>query len=62
MSFDGITLNAVKQELEPLLVESRVDRVYQPGKETIILKLRKYRENTTCSFPAGPILPGFTSR
>lgn len=40
MSFDGITLNAVKQELEKLLVGSRVDKVYQPEKQTIILKFR----------------------
>ena len=40
MSFDGITLNATKQELEKLLINSRVDRVYQPDKETIILKFR----------------------
>lgn len=40
MSFDGITVNVVRQELETLLVGSRVDRVYQPEKETIIIKFR----------------------
>ena len=40
MSFDGITMNAVRQELENLLVGNRVDRVYQPGKETVIIRFR----------------------
>ncbi|HHX95837.1 MAG TPA: fibronectin/fibrinogen-binding protein [Clostridia bacterium] len=40
MPFDGITLNAVKQELEQFLIEKRIDRIYQPGKETIIIKFR----------------------
>jgi len=40
MSFDGITLNAVKQELENTLVNSRVDKVYQPDRQTVILKFR----------------------
>jgi predicted ribosome quality control (RQC) complex YloA/Tae2 family protein len=40
MSFDGITLNAVKQELEKMLLNSRIDKVYQPDKQTIILKFR----------------------
>lgn len=45
MAFDGIALHAVKQELESLLANSRVDRVYQPEKEIIILKLRSRSGN-----------------
>lgn len=40
MPFDGITLNAVKQELEQLLPGSRVDKVYQPEKNTIVIRFR----------------------
>lgn len=45
MPFDGITINAVKQELETLLAGNRVDRVYQPGKETIIIRFRSRQGN-----------------
>jgi len=45
MPFDGITVNAVKQELETLLEGSRVDRVFQPEKETIIIRFRSRKGN-----------------
>lgn len=45
MPFDGITMNVVKKELENLLVNSRVDKIYQPHKETIILKFRTHSSN-----------------
>ncbi len=43
MAFDGIFLAAIKKELT-FMIGSRVDRVFQPEKETIILHLRKKRE------------------
>jgi len=43
MSFDGLTLAVVRFELEKLIIGSRVDRIYQPHKETIVLNLRKER-------------------
>ncbi|MDK2894842.1 MAG: hypothetical protein PWQ98_968 [Moorella sp. (in: firmicutes)] len=43
MAFDGLFLAAIKEELTGL-VGSRVDRIFQPEKETIILHLRKGRD------------------
>ncbi|QGP92967.1 putative protein YloA [Neomoorella glycerini] len=43
MAFDGLFLAAIKEELSGLL-GSRVDRIFQPEKETIILHLRKGRD------------------
>jgi len=52
MAFDGIFLAAIREELADL-IGSRVDRIFQPEKETIILHLRKCRETKKlllCSF------------
>ena len=46
MSFDGLSLAAVKKELEELLVGSRVNKVYQPEKKTVLLNLRKEKSKT----------------
>ncbi|MBE3581016.1 MAG: NFACT family protein [Thermoanaerobacteraceae bacterium] len=43
MAVDGLFLSSVTAELSPW-VGSRVDRVYQPDKDTIILHLRRGRE------------------
>ncbi|HBT20067.1 MAG TPA: fibronectin/fibrinogen-binding protein [Peptococcaceae bacterium] len=41
MSFDGLMLTAVKKKLEELLLGSRVYKVYQPEKKTIVLNFGK---------------------
>jgi len=53
MALDGIFFAAIREELNSWL-ESRVDRIYQPEKETIIIHLRKGRETKRlllCSLP-----------
>ncbi|NLW08058.1 MAG: fibronectin/fibrinogen-binding protein [Clostridia bacterium] len=53
MAFDGIFLAAIREELTEL-IGSRVDRIFQPEKETLILHLRKARETKKlllCSLP-----------
>lgn len=44
MALDGIFLNAVKDELQNW-VGSRVDRIYQPMSQEIVILLRRPREN-----------------
>jgi len=41
MPFDGIVLAAVKKEIENKLVSGRVERVYQPSKDEIILLVHR---------------------
>lgn len=41
MALDGILINSLVNELNPLLIDGRVDKVYQPDKNTIIISLRK---------------------
>ena len=43
MSLDGAFLHIVCNELQPL-VGARVDKVYQPSREEIVVSLRTYRD------------------
>jgi len=45
MSLDGAFLHIVKNELSPL-VGSRVDKVYQPSREELVISLRTFRDGT----------------
>lgn len=40
MAFDGIFLSAVKSEIEKIAINSRVDKIYQPSREEIVMVLR----------------------
>ncbi len=40
MSLDGLFLRAIKNELEHFLIGARVDKVYQPSTEELVLSLR----------------------
>lgn len=45
MALDGMMLSLLKDELSRALIGSRVDKVYQPVKEELILAIRAQREN-----------------
>ncbi len=40
MAFDGVVLHAVKEELKTRLLGGRVDKIYQPEKDEILLTVR----------------------
>ena len=40
MPFDAIFLSAVAAELRPQLIGSRVEKVQQPSRDTVLLQLR----------------------
>lgn len=40
MAFDGITVSAVKSEIEDKILGGRIDKVYQPERDEIILGIR----------------------
>ena len=42
MAFDGIFLNAVANELKQIALFSKVDKIYQPEKDELILQIRGY--------------------
>lgn len=41
MSFDGIVLAAVRTELEATLIHARIDKIYQPASDTLVLHTRQ---------------------
>lgn len=45
MSFDGIVLNSLSKELKRMLVGAKIDKVHQPEKDEICLKIRAREEN-----------------
>lgn len=40
MAFDGVFLAAVIREMSPVIIGARVDKIYQPSKEEIVIQLR----------------------
>lgn len=50
MAFDGIITNAMVAELNNLIIDSRVEKIYLPNKNEIILSLRKNRETVKLLF------------
>ncbi len=45
MAFDGAILHCVKKELEDKILNSKVDKVYQPSKDEIILAFRAKKDS-----------------
>lgn len=44
MPFDGIVLSAVQQELQAKLLQGRIDKIYQPSADTIVMHIRQPAE------------------
>ncbi len=40
MPLDGVFLSQIKNELEPMLLGGRVDKIHQPAKETVVIAMR----------------------
>ena len=59
MPLDAICLTAVVEELKKTLVGGKVDKIYQPTRDEVILNIRA-GENVKRSSPAAPRPPGST--
>ncbi|MGX8701581.1 Rqc2 family fibronectin-binding protein [Caproiciproducens sp.] len=44
MALDGAFLHHIKKEIEESAIGARVDKIYQPNREEMVLSLRTYRE------------------
>lgn len=40
MALDGVFLSRIKNELEPLLIGARVDKIHQPSRDSVVITLR----------------------
>lgn len=45
MAFDGLVLTAVRRELEQRLLGGRINKIYQPEKEEVVLHVRSLGQN-----------------
>ena len=46
MPFDGLTARAISRELDTCLQDGRIDKVYQPEKDELVLSIRQVRGGT----------------
>lgn len=54
MAFDGLVTRAVIHELNSLLIESKIDKIFQPTKDEILLNIRGKQENYKLMLSANP--------
>ena len=59
MPFDAGMFSASVNEINTLAGESRVEKIYQPEKEEVVLLLRTQKENYRLSVRAGSNSPRF---
>ncbi|NCB63898.1 MAG: fibronectin/fibrinogen-binding protein [Clostridia bacterium] len=57
MALDAVCLTAVVEELKRVLVGGKVDKVYQPGRDEIILAVRGTGQNVKLLLSANPNAP-----
>ncbi|MGN1317925.1 MAG: NFACT family protein, partial [Lachnospirales bacterium] len=59
MAFDGITIHALKYELENNIIGGRIDKIYQPENDEIILNIRCFGKGHKLLLTANPSNPKF---
>lgn len=57
MAFDGITVRCVAHELDTLLRGGRIDKIYMPLNDTLIITVRSLGENYKLLVSCNPSLP-----
>ena len=57
MAFDATFLSAVLKEIREKALESRVDKIYQPSRDTLILNLRCREGREKLLFALNPTAP-----
>lgn len=48
MPFDGLTIRAITHELNQALLNARIDKIYQPEKDELVLLLRQGNSGSNC--------------
>lgn len=59
MAFDGIFIHHLVKELEPLLLEGRIDKIYQLDRFTMVFHIRGNRTQHLLQFSVDPTHPYF---
>ncbi len=59
MPFDGITINALTDEIKSIIVGKRIDKIHQPENDEVVLHIRHARKNYRLLLSADSNLPYF---
>lgn len=59
MALDGIFLHNLIEDLNPILIDSKIDKINQPEKDEIILTFRKNRTNYKLLISASSKFPRY---
>src|SRR5690625_706114 len=54
MAYDGIVTKAITEELQKKLIPGRVNKIYQPSENEILMTIRANRKNHTLLFSIHP--------
>ncbi len=57
MAFDGIVIAGLTKELRDRLLDGRINKIYQPEKDALMLTIKKNRDNYRLLLSASPSLP-----
>lgn len=57
MALDGAVIRAIKYELSKKLSDGKIDKVYQPERDEIVISVRKYGEHYKLLLCANPSFP-----
>ncbi len=55
MAFDGLTTAAIVKELSSMIINCRIDKIYQPEKTTLLFRLRKNRNMNNLLISSHPV-------
>ena len=58
MPLDAICLSAVAEELKAAVLGGKIDKIYQPVRDEIVMAVRGSRENVKLLLSASPNHPG----
>ncbi|MCD8216054.1 MAG: NFACT family protein [Clostridiales bacterium] len=59
MAFDGITVSAVVRELKDKIINGKIDKIYQPERDNIVLQIRAFGNAYRLFLSANPSAPRF---
>lgn len=57
MAFDGLVTRAITDELNKLLIDSKIDKIFQPTKDEILIHIRAKQNNYKLLLSANPANP-----
>ena len=57
MAFDGIVISCLAWELNERLIDGRINKIYQPETDALVLTIKNNRHNYRLLLSASPSLP-----